>query len=180
MVSALVAVTIGSSTDATAADRCDQLPSPSVILKRHEEPVTLDTRSSYRTLTLIGPRNLPAGKQVLGLTRGTATVRFESRITAYTGPAPDATGGVACELITYNVAFLRGTQDVMTNRRPDLGHPFPDGVKVKPAAVGDPAVILSWHTAGDAQRLLYVPCGQRGERVIVAECAAARGDGGGA
>lgn len=103
-----------------------------------------------------------------------------ARITAYTGPAPDATGGVACELITYNVAFLRGTQDVMTNRRPDLGHPFPDGVKVKPAAVGDPAVILSWHTAGDAQRLLYVPCGQRGERVIVAECAAARGDGGGA
>lgn len=86
MVSALVAVTIGSSTDATAADRCDQLPSPSVILKRHEEPVTLDTRSSYRTLTLIGPRNLPAGKQVLGLTRGTATVRFESRITAYTDP----------------------------------------------------------------------------------------------
>lgn len=103
-----------------------------------------------------------------------------ARITAYTGPAPDATGGVACELITYNVAFLRGTQDVMTNRRPDLGHPFPDGVKVRPAAVGDPAVILSWHTAGDAQRLLYVPCGQRGERVIVAECAAARGDGGGA
>lgn len=106
-----------------------------------------------------------------------------ARITAYTGPSPDATGGVACELITYNVAFLRGTQDVMTNRRPDLGHPFPDGVKVKPAAVGDPAVILSWHTAGEAQRLLYVPCGQRGERVIVAECsggAAARGDGGGA
>lgn len=86
MASALVALTLGSSSDATAADRCDQLPSPSVILKRHEEPITLDTRSSYRTLTLIGPRNLPATRQVLGLTRGVATVRFESRITAYTDP----------------------------------------------------------------------------------------------
>lgn len=83
---AYVAIALGVSSGASAADRCDQLPSPSVTLKRHEEPITLDTRSSYRTLTLIGPRNLPAGKQVLGLTRGTATVRFESRITAYTDP----------------------------------------------------------------------------------------------
>ncbi|HOY02462.1 MAG TPA: hypothetical protein PLV36_13295 [Zoogloea sp.] len=85
-VLASVAIALGPNSGASAADRCDQLPSPSVTLKRHEEPITLDTRSSYRTLTLIGPRNLPAGKQVLGLTRGTATVRFESRITAYTDP----------------------------------------------------------------------------------------------
>ncbi len=85
-VLASVAIALGPNSGANAADRCDQLPSPSVTLKRHEEPITLDTRSSYRTLTLIGPRNLPAGKQVLGLTRGTATVRFESRITAYADP----------------------------------------------------------------------------------------------
>ena len=83
---ASIALILGASTGAGAADRCDQLPRPSVSLKRHEEPVTLDTRTSYRSLTLIGPRNMPAGKQVLGLTRGTATVRFESRITAYTDP----------------------------------------------------------------------------------------------
>jgi len=106
-----------------------------------------------------------------------------ARITEYTGPAPDATGGVACELITYNVALVRGQTDVMVNQRPHFGHPFPDGVKVKPAAVGAPAIILRWHTAGDTESLLLVLPGRRGEQVVVAECSGAgpgAGAGGGA
>ncbi|MFO0833649.1 MAG: hypothetical protein U0638_01660 [Phycisphaerales bacterium] len=94
-----------------------------------------------------------------------------ARITAYTGPAPDATGGVPAELITYNVALVRGQTNVMTNQRPHLGHPFPDGVKIKPAPVGAPAVILRWTIAGDTQSLLYVFCGRDAEQVVVAECA---------
>jgi len=103
-----------------------------------------------------------------------------ARVTAYTGPAPDATGGVPCEMITYNIALWRGQSNVMTNQRPHLGHPFPDGVKVKPAAVGSPAIILRWNIAGDPVSLLVVLPGRSGEQVVVAECAAARGDGGGA
>jgi len=100
-----------------------------------------------------------------------------ARITAYTGPAPDATGGVACELITYNVAFVPGTSDVLINQRPHFGHAFPDGVKVKPAAVGSPAVVLRFPKLGDIETLLYVFSGRRGEQVVVAQCA---GGGGGA
>ena len=99
-----------------------------------------------------------------------------ARITAYTGPSPDATGGVPCDLITYNVALTPGTDDVLTNQRPHLGHPFPDGVKVKPAAVGSPAVILRFPIAGELTTLLYVFAGRSGEQVVVAQCA---GGGGG-
>jgi hypothetical protein len=56
-----------------------------VTLKRHEEPITLDTRSSYRTLTLIGPRNLPAGKQVSGSPAAPPPCA-SSPVTAYTDP----------------------------------------------------------------------------------------------
>lgn len=98
-----------------------------------------------------------------------------ARITAYTGPAPDATGGVACELITYNVALVPGTSDVLINQRPHFGHAFPDGVKVKPAAVGSPAVVLRFPKLGDIETLLYVFSGQRGEQVVVAQCASGGG-----
>ena len=93
-----------------------------------------------------------------------------ARVTAYTGPAPDATGGVPCEMITYNIALWRGQSNVMTNQRPHLGHPFPDGVKIRPAPVGAPAVILRWTIAGDVQYFLYVFCGREAEQVVVAEC----------
>lgn len=65
------------------ADNCERLPKPSVTLKRYEEPISLDTRTSVRTLTLLGPVQMRPGKQVLGLTRGTATVRFETRVESY-------------------------------------------------------------------------------------------------
>jgi hypothetical protein len=44
-------------------------------------------------------------------------------------------------------------------------------VKIKPAPVGAPAVILRWTIAGDTQSLLYVFCGRDAEQVVVAECA---------
>ena len=69
------------------ADGCDRLAPPSVKLELHDEPISLDTRSSYKTLTLLGPPQARGGQQVLGLTRGTATVRFETRVAAYVDPS---------------------------------------------------------------------------------------------
>ncbi|WP_079433225.1 hypothetical protein [Zoogloea sp. LCSB751] len=62
------------------ADVCDELPKPSVTVKLHEEPVGLGTVTGLRTLSLMGPRSLQEGQRVLGLTRGAAIVRFETRV----------------------------------------------------------------------------------------------------
>ena len=74
------------------ADGCDRLAPPSVTLALYEEPISLDTRTSFRTLTLLGPPQARPGKQVLGLTRGTATVRFETQVSSYI----DASGRWEC------------------------------------------------------------------------------------
>ena len=69
------------------ADGCDSLAPPAVKLELHDEPISLDTRTSYKTLTLLGPPQARGGQQVLGLTRGTATVRFETRVSSYVDPS---------------------------------------------------------------------------------------------
>lgn len=65
------------------ADPCEELPKPSVTVKLHEEPVGLDTATGLRTLSLMGPRSLQEGQRVLGLTRGVAIVRFETRVVSH-------------------------------------------------------------------------------------------------
>lgn len=62
------------------ADPCAELPKPSVSLKRLEAPVTLNTSYGYRTLTNIGASAARPGHQVLGLTRGNATVQVASNM----------------------------------------------------------------------------------------------------
>ena len=69
------------------ADGCDRLAPPSVQLELHDEPISLDTRTSFRTLTLLGPPQARPGQQVLGLTRGTATVRFDTRVSSNVDPS---------------------------------------------------------------------------------------------
>ena len=60
------------------ADECDQLPKPSVTVKRLDQPVTLNTTYSYKSLTNIGASIARPNQQVLGLTRGNAVVSFAS------------------------------------------------------------------------------------------------------
>lgn len=60
------------------ADPCDELPKPSVTIKRIDERLSYNTEYSYRSLTNIGAALARPGKQVLGLTRGNATVSFAS------------------------------------------------------------------------------------------------------
>ncbi|MFN4326405.1 MAG: hypothetical protein ACK4FP_11010 [Azonexus sp.] len=63
---------------AWAADPCDELPKPSVVVQRLDSVPALNLRYGYRALTALeSPRARP-GRQVLGLTRGTASVRFAS------------------------------------------------------------------------------------------------------
>lgn len=93
-------------------------------------------------------------------------------IDAYTGPTLDANGEVAVELITYNVRLHRANHLFMTNRRPDLGNPLPDGCMVKPAQAGGPCVIFDLidDLEGTPAPLLWVPLGPRGERFGVETC----------
>ena len=58
------------------ADPCDELPKPSVTIKRIEEKIALNTQYSYKSLTNIGATLARPDKQVLGLTRGNASVSF--------------------------------------------------------------------------------------------------------
>ncbi len=58
------------------ADECEQLPAPSVVIKRFEEGVAMSKQYGYRTLTNLGAKPARPRNQVLGLTRGNAVVRF--------------------------------------------------------------------------------------------------------
>lgn len=69
------------------ADQCDQLPKPSVTVKRLEERLTYNTEYSYRSLTNIGAALARPGKQVLGLTRGTASVQFATSTPSFIDPS---------------------------------------------------------------------------------------------
>lgn len=99
------------------ADNCDRLPNPSVSLTLHEEPISLDTRTGIRTLTLLGPLPMRPEKHVLGLTRGTATVRFETRIASYVDP----TGQWECASPHITVSYGFSPMTVYVARE------FPEG-----------------------------------------------------
>ena len=64
------------------ADPCAELPKPSVTIKRIDERISYNTEYSYKSLTNIGASLARPGKQVLGLTRGNATVSFASNTPA--------------------------------------------------------------------------------------------------
>lgn len=74
------------------ADECEQLPKPSLTLKRLDVRPSLDNQFSYKELTHLGSASLRKGHQVLGLTRGTAVAQFETRIPLYI----DKTGRWEC------------------------------------------------------------------------------------
>ena len=78
------ALVLGFLVSAPAlADECDQLPPPSVTLRRLPEKLSIDTRYGYREITHLAAEIARPGTRVLGLTRGTATVRAEIRSPSY-------------------------------------------------------------------------------------------------
>ncbi len=83
------------------ADECDQLPMPSVTVNRLDENITVSNQYSYRELTHLGATLAPAGRQVLGLTRGKAVARFTTRTPLYI----DRTGRWECASPQISVSF---------------------------------------------------------------------------
>lgn len=61
------------------ADPCAQLPPPTVTVLRLEEAVTLNLEQGYKALGVLAAELARPGRQILGLTRGTAVVKFETR-----------------------------------------------------------------------------------------------------
>lgn len=65
------------------ADECDDLPKPSVKIKRLDEKVSYNYGYSYKALNNLGATLARPGQQVLGLTRGNATASFISKTPSY-------------------------------------------------------------------------------------------------
>lgn len=57
-------------------DTCEQLPKPSVTVKRLDDKISFNTNYSYRLLTSISGEKLHPGNQVLGLTRTNGVAEF--------------------------------------------------------------------------------------------------------
>ena len=73
-------------TGASWADPCEQLPKPSITVKRIDEAITYNTEYTYKSLTNLGAALNRPGKQVLGLTRGNATVSFATNTPSLIDP----------------------------------------------------------------------------------------------
>ncbi|MGB4062343.1 MAG: hypothetical protein WBK19_00785 [Azonexus sp.] len=99
------------------ADPCDELPKPSVTIKRIDERLSYNTEYSYRSLTNIGAALARPGKQVLGLTRGNATVSFASSTPSITDP----TGRWECASPQITLTFGFSPMTVYVARE------FPEG-----------------------------------------------------
>lgn len=82
VVRALILLAIFSAAPGRA-DECDQLPKPSVTMKRLDERVTVNTKYGYKELTHLGSALARPGNQVLGLTSGKAVMQFSSSTPLY-------------------------------------------------------------------------------------------------
>lgn len=83
------------------ADPCDELPKPSVTIKRIEEKIAFNTQYSYKSLTNMGAALARPDKQVLGLTRGNASVSFSMNSPAFI----DQTGRWECTSPQITVTY---------------------------------------------------------------------------
>ena len=83
------------------ADQCEQLPKPSITVKRIDEHLSFNTRYSFRSLTNIGAATALPGYQVLGLTRGNATVQFAIKVPSFV----DASGRWECASPQITLSF---------------------------------------------------------------------------
>lgn len=65
------------------ADECEQLPKPSVTLKRLQQPFTVNTRYGYKEITHLGSALARPGRRILGLTSGKAIAQFATNTRLY-------------------------------------------------------------------------------------------------
>jgi hypothetical protein len=82
----LLLLSMTGTSGTSRADPCDALPKPSVTVKRIEVPITYNTEYSYKSLTNIGGELARPGRQILGLTRGNATVSFATNTPSIRDP----------------------------------------------------------------------------------------------
>ena len=75
----LICGTAWLSSGLVLADPCASLPKPSVQIKRLETPLTFNRDYTVAALNILGAGANKPGHQVLGLTRGTAAVTFNSQ-----------------------------------------------------------------------------------------------------
>ena len=96
-----MAVTVFLLSAPLRADPCDELPKPSVTVKRIEEKLILNTEYSYKSLTNIGAALARPNNQVLGLTRGNAAVSFATNSPTFI----DRTGRWECTSPQITVTY---------------------------------------------------------------------------
>ena len=97
LLSCLLALPAG----AALADECDQLPPPAVTLQRLDTSLSINRDYGYKTLTILRTEQGPPGQAVLGLTRGTAIVKFQIRIPTFVS----ADGRMECASPQINVIY---------------------------------------------------------------------------
>lgn len=83
------------------ADSCDELPKPSITVKRIQEKLVFNTEYSYKSLTNMGSVPARPGKEVLGLTRGNAIVGFATNSPTFV----DRTGRWECSSPQITVTY---------------------------------------------------------------------------
>ena len=86
---------------------CEQLPKPSVTIKRMDDKISFNTKYSYRLLTSMSGEKMRPGSQVLGLTRTNGVARFALNMPAI----QDATERYECASpqITLTLGFKQMT-----------------------------------------------------------------------
>jgi hypothetical protein len=83
------------------ADACGQLPAPALTVKRYDEPITMNFEHGYKALNVLAVSLARPGRRVLGLTRGKAVVKFESR----TATVVDRSGQWECASPQISVTY---------------------------------------------------------------------------
>ena len=69
------------------ADDCEQLPKPSVMVRKIDEKLLYNQHYSYQSLTNIGASIATPSRLILGLTRGNLVVSFATRLPSYLEPS---------------------------------------------------------------------------------------------
>ena len=98
--------------------RAMNLPEPSVTVKRlADKPPELNVRYGYRSLTTLGASLARPGRQVLGLTRGSASVRLA--VSSPSVVSADGRWECASPQLTLTYGFAPLTVPSPANSRPE-------------------------------------------------------------
>ncbi len=85
------------------ADPCDRLPASSIVVKRLEAPIETNFRYGYKTLKGMSADYVRQDIEVLGLTRGQAVAKFQSK--SVIQPDPGGRWECASHQLTLEYGF---------------------------------------------------------------------------